>query len=327
MKKRRRHKKCLNCGYSLKSSDNYCHNCGQENTDNEIGIGLLLREFTSNFFSLDSRFGRTLKPFLFNPGKVTNAFNAGKRVFYANPIRWYLVISIFHFFFFAKVADPDTSNTKGRGFVVRDDENQLTQVQFDSLYNLPDSLHNTEDWPFPEHYFDLIDHLNKNEELGHQEIMDSLKLDTLPMINRLAARQIIKINHDSADSLNEYIIRQIPIIVFFILPLYAFILKLFYWRKGLYIKHLIHSLHIHSFLFFVLGVGWVIRLIIGVSIENTSPTIATGISAIYVLISLKNVYKVKWGWTILRYFMIGILYSIVLSFSLLVGVFISLAFY
>ncbi len=325
MKKRRKHSKCLNCGQNLHESHNYCSNCGQENTDNELGIGLLFREFLSNFFSLDSRFGRTFKPFLFRPGKITNSFNDGMRVFYAHPIRWYLVISIFHFFFFSKVIDP--SETKGRSFVMDSSSDDLTKTQFDSLYYLPDSLHEEDSWPVPDHYFMMINKMNLENELSPSEIMDSLKLNDLPIVERLATKQLVKINHESSASLVGYIIRQIPVIMFFILPIYAFILKLFFWRKGLYIRHLVHSLHIHSFFFFVMMLGWILVLILGEDSQDTVTSIAVLISAIYILISFRNIYGVKWFWTIFRFFMVGFIYTIVLSISMGVGLVISLAFF
>ena len=325
MKKRRKHSNCLNCGHRLKDTDNFCPNCGQENTDNEVGVGLLFREFISNFFSLDSRFGRTLKPFLFSPGKVTNSFNAGKRMMYANPIRWYIVISIFHFFFFSRVIDP--SETKGRAFVVNGSDDGLSKTEFDSLYYLPDSLHTKDDWPVSSHYMKLIDELNREDELSPTEIMDSLKLQDLPYVRKLATKQAIKINHESSSSLIFYIIGQIPVIMFFILPLYAFILKVFYWKRGLYIKHLVHSLHIHSFFYFVSTLAYIVMLIYGDGLHNKGPMTALAITSVYIVISFRKVYKSKWVWTIFKFFTIGFIYTITLSIALTFGVLISLAFF
>ncbi len=332
MKKRRKHKKCLNCNQPLLGQDNYCANCGQENTDNQVGVGLLIREFTSNFFSLDSRFGRTLKPFLFKPGKVTIAFNEGKRVQYANPIRWYLVISILHFFFFMQMVDLDSDSTsRSDGVVINRSEEELTRTQFDSLYVLPDSLHDQQDWPIPDHYFAMAEFLSEDDELSTNDIMDSLQLNNLPWLKRQASKKIIKIEKDPATNLVTYVLKQIPVIMFFILPLYAFILKLFHWRKGLYIKHLIHSLHIHSFFFFVMTVVWIFSWIFSAdsfqSARNYAGSFGIIASSIYILISMRKVYQVKWVWTSFRFLIIGLLYTALLTVSMGVGFVISLAFY
>ena len=321
MKKRRKHDNCLNCGYELDKSYNYCPECGQENTDNEVSIKLLLREFTSNFFSLDSRFGRTIKPFLFKPGEITNAFISGKRVFYANPIRWYLVISIFHFFFFLKVADGGDNVRIGDSFVI-------TDAEFDSLYHLPDSLHD-DDWPISNHYYRLAKKLYKDGGMEADEIMDSLKLNNLPWFKRKAARKTIRIGNDNRNT-GSYVLRQIPTIMFIILPIYAGILKLFFWRKGLYIKHLIHSIHIHSFVFFLMMIVWILGWIVGDEyqvIKNGAAFIAIGIIMIYLAMSFRKVYQTRWVGIIFRILLLGFVYFVLLLASLVVGSVVSLVFY
>lgn len=247
------------------------------------------------------------------------------RVLYAHPIRWYIVISIFHFFFFSLVVDP--SETKGRSFVMNSGAEDLTEAQFDSLYHLPDSLHDADDWPISDHYFTMIDKMNLENELSPSEIMDSLKLNNLPFVERIATKQLVKINHESSASLVGYLLRQIPIVMFFVLPIYAFILKIFFWRKGLYIKHLVHSLHIHSFFFFVMMIGYISILIFGDVGNNVIAPIMAIIGAVYILFSFRNIYQVKWFWTIFRYFMVGFTYSIVLSIAFVIGVLISFVFF
>lgn len=320
MKKRRKHSRCLNCDEPLERKDNYCSNCGQENTDHHVSIQLLLKEFTSNFFSLDSRFAHTFMPFLFNPGKITNAFLAGKRVFYANPIRWYLVISIFHFFFMAKMFEPTVKDKKQRSF---GDNKELTAAKFDSLYHLPDSVHN--DWPLSDQQQAMVGHLIETTDLAADEILDSLKVDTSgSWAKELAATRLVRIFQETSASLNTYLMSQIPLIIFFILPIHAFLLKLFFWRKGLYIKHLVHSLHIHSFFFFLLGWVWVLSLLIN-DFEDYGLPASGFITFVYVIFSFKNVYHVKLFWSGFRALWIGLFYTFAVAISLIIGVVISLA--
>lgn len=321
MKKRRKTSKCLNCEQTLQEKHNYCPNCGQENTNNEVSIGLLMREFTSNFFSFDSRFAHTIKPFLFNPGKITEAFISGKRVFYANPIRWYLVISIFHFFFFSKMFEPTVDDKKQRSFMSSSSDT-LSIAEFDSLYRMPDSL--TSGWPVSGQQISMISSLNSTTNLSVDEISDSLKFDRFPWYQRYPAQQIIRINQETTATLNDYILRQIPIIIFFILPVYAFLLKLLFWRKGLYIKHLIHSIHIHSFVFFLLSWVWVFSLLIP-DFKQIGLSVSMILIIIYILFSFKKVYKIKKRWALLRMMIIGFLYMFALSICIVFGVVISLA--
>lgn len=323
MKKRRKTSKCLNCEQTLQEKHNYCPNCGQENTSIEVSIKLLLKEFTSNFFSLDSRFAHTLKPFLFNPGKITEAFLSGKRVFYANPIRWYLVISIFHFFLLSKMFEPTIQDKKQRSFLSSPDT--LSVVEFDSLFSMPDSIYD-KGMILSDHHISMINTLNSTTNLTVDEITDSLRFDKYPLPRRYILHQIARINQETTATLNGYILRQIPIIIFFILPIYALILKLFFWRKGLYIKHLIHSIHLHSFFFFLLGWVWVFALWIK-GFEDYGVGVSMLLTTLYILFSFRKVYKIKIGWALFRLLFIGFFYMFTLTFALVIGVAISLALY
>lgn len=321
MKKRRKTSKCLNCEQTLQDKHNYCPNCGQENTNNEVSIGLLLREFTSNVFSFDSRFAHTIKPFLFNPGKMTEAFIAGKRVFYANPIRWYLVISIFHFFFFSKVFEPTVEDKKHR--IIKDSSDTLTVAQFDSLYHLPDSLHG-DGWPVTEQQLSLINNLNSTTSMTADEVSDSLNFDRYSSIRRFALKQVVRFDQENRATIIRYAERQIPIIIFFVLPVFALLLKLFFWRRGLYIKHLIHSIHIHSFFFFLMGWVWALSLIIE-DFEDWGIWLTLLATSIYIVFSFKKVYKIKKRWAIFRLFFIGIIYYFLLAIAIIIGGLISFA--
>jgi len=319
VKTRRKHNSCLNCGHLLKPTDNYCPNCGQENTDHQVSLGLLMREFTSNFFSLDSRFAHTFKPFLFSPGKITNAFIDGRRVYYANPIRWYLVISIIHFFLLSKVLQPSVHDRKQLAF---GDAEELSVAKFDSLYHLPDSAH--QGWPLSGERQKMVEHLIETTDLTSEEIIDSLKIEKTSWGNDFLINKYVRINQETSASLNDYIMGQIPIIVFFILPIYAFLLKVFFWRKGLYIKHLIHSIHIHSFYFFLLSIVWIITLIFP-NFQDAGLNLSLFIMAAYIVVSIKKVYGVRMRWGIVRLFFLGIFYMIFMAIAMLIGVVLSLA--
>lgn len=320
MKKRRKHSRCLNCEEPLERHHNYCPNCGQENTTNHVSIGLLVREFTSSIFSLDSRFAHTILPFLLKPGKITTAFIQGKRVYYANPIRWYLVFSIINFFFMTKVFEPSVHDKRQRGF---GNAKELTVQEYDSLYNLPDSVLNG-GWPFSNPRQKMVGHLIETSDLTATEIQDSLNLHKDEWIDEFATHKFIKLGQETTASLNGYLLRQVPLIIFFILPIYAFLLKIFFWKKGLYIKHLVHSLHLHSFYFFLMGVTWILALFFD-GFEETGLIWITVITFVYAVISFKNVYKIKLIWSIFRASWIGFFYMFAMSVILLIGIVISLA--
>ena len=88
-------KLCNNCNSELTGL--YCSDCGQKDTD-LLSVKVIMKEFTDNVFSFDSRFFITLKYLITKPGFLTLEYWAGKRTKYLPPLRLYLVISILYFF-------------------------------------------------------------------------------------------------------------------------------------------------------------------------------------------------------------------------------------
>lgn len=105
MKHRRKDNHCLNCNLRVESIYNYCPQCGQENTNNKVSVLELLKDLYDDYLTFDSRFFRSIKPFILQPGALTNAFNEGHRIKYVHPVRFYLLISLFYFFVFTHVFD------------------------------------------------------------------------------------------------------------------------------------------------------------------------------------------------------------------------------
>lgn len=96
MKKHYRHENdCLNCGTQLEGK--FCHHCGQENLQIKENFGHLMNHAISDYFHFDHQFFHTLKPLLFQPGKLTNEYMAGRRVQYLHPIKMYIFISLIFF--------------------------------------------------------------------------------------------------------------------------------------------------------------------------------------------------------------------------------------
>ncbi|TAE00159.1 MAG: DUF3667 domain-containing protein [Bacteroidetes bacterium] len=104
MKKRRKGHQCMNCELLVQERFNFCPQCGQENTNNRVSLKELGKDLLDNFLSFDSRLARSILPFLFKPGELTTAFNNGSRLKYIHPVRFYVIMSVFFFFVFGKIA-------------------------------------------------------------------------------------------------------------------------------------------------------------------------------------------------------------------------------
>lgn len=338
MKKRRKTDTCLNCGYKLDPSFDYCPACGQENTDNQISFGSLVNEFLSNYFSLDSRFGRSIFPFFFKPGTLTKEFMDGKRVKYANPIRLYLVVSLIHFFVMNTYLDNNLTHDKL--FDNDSDKNVnvldslAAAVETDSLLaeelkplniNISkDSADKSDSWPMSQADFNTAFKMVE-ERYTVQEIEDSIHNESNGYMAQKINRQLIKLISSDQHTINMLIVKNIPMLMFFLLPIFALILKILFHKK-LYINHLIHGLHIHSFTFIVLTIYWIIRFF-SIELAETIDFYLFLICTIYVILSFRNTYQIKYRTAIFKVFLSGFIYIFTLSFGFVFEVLISFLIY
>src|SRR6266567_8440337 len=87
---------CENCGALL--SGRFCAKCGQAAINYRRSFRHIFVDLLDEFLNWDSKFFATIGLLLVRPWKLTNAFLAGHRVRYVNPLRLYLLASILFFF-------------------------------------------------------------------------------------------------------------------------------------------------------------------------------------------------------------------------------------
>jgi hypothetical protein len=116
------------------------------------------------------------------------------------------------------------------------------------------------------------------------------------------------------------LISNLPYMMLCCIPLFAFVLKVLYIRKGVfYIDHLIYALHIHAFAY--LAVMLIVASTIG--LNRLIPGFAGWfiallwiLFAVQVFLSIRRVYKQGWFFTIFKFLVGGFIYLIVLSLAL-----------
>ena len=87
---------CENCGAELQG--HWCAQCGQPAIEYRRSFRHVVADLLNEFLNWDSKFFTTIALLIFKPWRLTNAFLAGKRVRYVNPLRLYLLASILFFF-------------------------------------------------------------------------------------------------------------------------------------------------------------------------------------------------------------------------------------
>ncbi len=99
---------CENCGAALKGE--YCAQCGQHAIDYRRSLLRVLVDAADSFLNWDTKFLTSIGVLLTRPSRLTNDFNAGRRVRYIHPLRLYLLASI-AFFLIVKLINLDSGTS------------------------------------------------------------------------------------------------------------------------------------------------------------------------------------------------------------------------
>jgi hypothetical protein len=228
------------------------------------------------------------------PGYIARRFVEGKRLMFLHPAQFYLFISVIFFFLFSFIArkqqlDFNKSMEKGIESVKIIDTSKISEkihvVDSTMTTNLKEQLKNESLKEIMEkdqiNSLDSILTLNVNDEKKPMNFNFTKKLDSLIENNAPEEEQLKAIGmKDSASKFNKKIHRQllkiykqrgggiiqafydsVPIAMFFLLPIFAFILKIFFYRRGRFSHHLVFSFYYFSFLFTVFSIIIVVNFI------------------------------------------------------------------
>ena len=266
---------CKNCDASFDASYNYCPNCGQETADN-LTFGVLFSNTISNYFSIDARFFRSFVPLMTKPGVLARRFVDGKRLSYLHPAQFYLFISVVFFFIFSfsiRKADNEFTKALDKGFD-KDFKLDSLQLQKDSLQfqKAKEALIANEVMAeVSEKDLQALDSVISTAKNGpnlsfdfQREVLDSLIAADAPQSEQLNAMgmdedasgftrrfylQMLKFYKQRGGGILQALYDTIPIAMFFMLPLFALLLKIFYWKRATFAHHMVFSFYFFTFLF------------------------------------------------------------------------------
>ena len=341
MKTKRKLKYCLNCYEELTLEDNYCPCCGQENQDQKVSLPVFVRDFFNNFLSFDSSLYRTLPAFLLKPGKLTIEFNEGKRRKYLHPIRLYLIFSLFYFFvislviptnFFDRIMATDIKNLGD--FNDPEIQSKIKDIPEDDRKTLDSIFHKAnitsfsptvkDTVPIQKNNWKQIKAIAQDDDITDEEFSMALNNTTwdLNILNistekkrRFIANSNLYVNNSA---------RNLPLMMFILLPFFALILKILYIRHSkYYVEHLIHSLNLHSFAYLIYGIG---ILLLHFELGNPWDIIwlSFTIVTLYAFLSLKRIHEGGWFKTFFKFSLLGFIYLNILSMGLFFELYISL---
>lgn len=285
---------CENCECEHHLSYKFCPHCGQH-ANNKLTVGELFYNTIANYFSFDARFFRSFVPLVFQPGLLAKRFVGGKRLMYLHPAQMYLFISVVFFFLFSfKVSEYNINfnKTLKKGFQMEKSPDPVSANLIDSMQiiklNQSFNLHTTYSELNSEKIYtrdSVLKLTPKPENIKNNFFgFDRVKLDSLisidapekeqfkamgmdnqaGFIKKSLYKQLIKFYKNKGGGIIQGIFDSIPISLFILLPIFAMILKIFFWRRATFAHHLVFSFYYFSFLFVVLciliGVNYLINI-------------------------------------------------------------------
>lgn len=301
---------CLNCGDTTVGL--FCPMCGQRKVDVRVSLRRMLMEVMEDQLSVNSTLPRTLIALIFRPGHLTREYVQGRIVRYIPPFRLYLVSSLLFFIVLPFVADPgELQREVEEG--IRADSLREASAPRDTARPRADSVIRAGGRNMSV-TMERGENRNINLNVG---IKDTLKVPgPLRPLNRRLLRGEERLNKlppgEAVRTLMEAFEENAPTGAFFMMPLFALILKLLYWRrKRFYVEHFVFALHVHSFAFLMitlimlLGVDWV-----GVAMGTWF------VVALY--IAMKRVYGQGWFRTLTKFGMLAFAYFFILMAGVMV---------
>ncbi len=356
---------CLNCGATLRGQ--YCGSCGQRARSRLISLWELVRDAFGDLFELDSRLWRTVTPLLIRPGLLTADYLAGRRARYMPPFRMYLVLSLVFFvvaFFnpreeLALLYAPDSVNTgessgaaaefaegfregaqgDGEGPAIPEEaREELAEIGLD-IDELNRNINAIEDDEQEEEDDDGLN-VTVNGTVPEEgcELGDYDTSDMPEWFNVRFNRERVEaactrafISEDGQQEFLRKMLDNVPLALFILLPLMAFVQAFLYpLSRRYYVEHLLFFVHFHAFFFLILTlqVLWdrTIDALGGPTWVAVLPIVATSFYVpVYLFKAMRRVYEQGWFLTMLKYLMLIVAYVFGFSFMMLFAFLFALA--
>jgi hypothetical protein len=313
----RKEKDCLNCGATV--TGEYCQNCGQRNVVPRQTFWHLVTHFFNDITHFDGKFFTTLKLLLFRPGFLSSEWVLGRRTKYLDPVRMYLFISAIFFI----TIDPLIPRPPIKYYEPDSPEALLLKQERDSAA-VKNNFHvNWTDMP--------------GDSTGEEGVW-VLSLDTQYMrgmafyeamqqkspegkhkswLRRYFDHRTVAAydtyNHDPYaffPNTTDKFIHSFSKIFFISLPIFTFLLWLFYIRSRktyYYVSHAIFSIHYYSIAFVFLAASIVLTLAsqylpdsIYDPVNNVIAVASLTSFVGYLLIAMKRFYQQNWFKTVLK---------------------------
>ena len=272
---------CPNCGHHIDHPlPNYCGHCGQETQLKPPTVTEFVQQFGGSIIATEGALWRTLNLLLLHPGQLTREYFNGRRRHYILPLRLFITISVITLVLIRVVAVLQTPSID----------------EIEANINVPQSASES---------------AAVLEIAGGKILIDNGRFECTGLPSGLCQR--LKEHFTLEPKALAKLTREVPehalsyagSAMFLLLPLFACLLKIAYFRRELlWTEHLIFALHLHAFCFIIL-------------IFQLGGFPAVIAIPVYSFIAARKVYGGSRLRTLWRMVGVGAVYAILLALALL----------
>ena len=305
---------CPNCGRA--HLEHFCAHCGQSDRDYARALRSVTGEFVRETFEVDSRLYRTLKLLFFKPGQLTGEFSRNHRASYMSPVRLYIFASFVFFLVLSLTGRLDSPEVT---LIPDPPDRELVET------GPTDERGEAFMAELPEEYGrkvqDILD--RPDGDPTRQAILGFTVTETPDEMNRIKRFFLfagIDLVHDPS-LVGERVTSNLPIAMFFLLPLCALILAAFYiGKKRFLVEHLVFAIHVQTFVFMAYTVSMLLPRVGPIAWISL---ICVLIPYPYFVIALRRYYGDGWVWTVAKSIGVLTLYSVIFGPAFLISVFVT----
>ncbi|MCY3700381.1 MAG: DUF3667 domain-containing protein [Gemmatimonadetes bacterium] len=316
---------CPNCGRDRPES--FCAHCGQSDRDYARALWSVAGELVRETFEVDSRLFRTLKLLMFRPGSLTREFSRNRRAGFVSPVRLYIFASFVFFLLLSLRGD-----FRSAGLLNTTEENfgsSLTEEQPEDATAQLSTEERLEAFRAglpPEQQRKADDILARPAGNIARQIFVGMGgsagagVAEMGWVERSLHLSMIDMLHDPS-VIPRRLIANMPIAMFFLLPVLGLVLAAFYYRKKrFYVEHLVFAIHTQAFTFLIYSVALLLPE------SGPGNWVRVGCLLVpypYFVVALRRYYENGWLLTLAKSVGMYVLYSLALIPAFVISAFVT----
>lgn len=349
---------CRNCGAPVLGV--FCGQCGQSIETHRRSVFHLISEALEHIVSFDTRVLRTVRALFLQPGELSLAFHQGRIQRYVPAVRLYFFVSLIFFLtlsathtaiFQMELAPVTVRHFADANGNVLEEKNGATRVlqglkadkngiiavqsdwrgEYESLPGKKADGHVETSVEVQPRFFSPAENVDPKKAEAARSILDKKYEQAIhqpgaqppTLIFNRDPKRILETLASNPLAINGPLMAWIPRVLFLLLPAFALLLMVFYWRQRAdfyFVDHLVFSLNAFSFGFAAILLGIFLARYIsgGYAVQITLYAIV-----LHILMAMRRFYRQSWGRTVMKFVLVSFFYGAIFLGPALLGVFLA----